>query len=98
MGKFYLVVAAGAGLLFALAASAQAGGGHGRTPGQAFNPPGLTRLPDAATTNGHFTNNYSTPAGGTISAPTAWTTKQTNNPGWNSSLVPPGLGSVPPSH
>jgi hypothetical protein len=92
MGKSFVAMAASAALLLALTASAEAGG---RTRGAPFNPPGLTHLPTQGTTNGHFTTGYTTPAG-TISAPTSWTTK-TNNPGWNSSLVPPGLGNVPPS-
>ena len=96
MGRWYIAIAASAGLLLALAASAQAGGGHGRAPGQAFNPPGLSNLPTQATTHANF--GRLTNSTGTISTPPGWA-NQTSNPAWSSTLgtVPPGLGT-PPGH
>jgi hypothetical protein len=99
MGKFHLSLAAGAGLLIAFAASAEAGG-RTFTSGTTFAPPGLTHLPSAATTNGNFNStSINTPSGSTsISTPSGWA-NQTNNPGWSSTLgtVPPGLNN-PPGH
>ena len=95
MGKFYLAVATSAGLLFALAASAEAGGGHGRTPGAAFTPPGWTNNTvgqQHSGTGGTWSSNSATGV-----QPPGWshnTTGQAN--GWNATLgggVPPGLKS-----
>ncbi len=86
MRKFYLVVAAGAGLLLAMGASAEAGGG--RTPGAAFTPPGFSQ--------GQKNGNWGTNPTGTPQPP-GWdrnVTGQTN--GWNTTLtnsIPPGLQS-----
>ena len=60
MGKFYLVAAAGVGLLFALAASADAGGRRtGQLPGQPFTPPGFSH-----NTTGQTNGNWNATLGG----------------------------------
>ena len=90
MRKPYVVAIAGsAGVLLALATSAQAGGGHGRTPGQAFTPPGFSRN-TTGQSHGSWTN----------SQPPGWSHNSTGQiNGWGNSLgsggVPPGLGSPP---
>jgi len=92
MGKTYIAIAASAGLLLALTASAEAGG-RSFAPGTTFAPPGLTHLPSAATGHANFGTTTTTPS---FSSPPGWshnTTGQTQ--GWNSSLVPPGLNNPP---
>jgi hypothetical protein len=92
MGKLYLSVAAGAGLLLALAASADAGGGRsGQISGQAFTPPGFGHVANSpAVTHGNW-DTTTTPG---IPRPPGWS----QNTGWNTSLgaVPPGLAKCPP--
>jgi hypothetical protein len=98
MGKSFVAIAASAGLLLALAASAEAG--NGRTPGQAFAPHGLTNLPSATSHAGFGTTTVGTT---TMSTPPGWRDNNgtSSNPGWGATLggtVPPGLGPVPPGH
>jgi hypothetical protein len=96
MGKFYLVAAAGVGLLFALAASADAGGRRtGQLPGQPFTPPGFSHNTTGQTHANWGTNSVSgqpQPPGFSHN-----TTGQTNG-NWNATLggVPPGLAKCPP--
>jgi hypothetical protein len=97
MGKLYLSVAASAGLLLALAASADAGGGRSvQTTGTVFVPPGFSHAPS----NGNWGSSTVTTSSGpnTISTPHGWQ-KQSDNPSWNTSLggpIPPGLSKCPP--
>ena len=58
MGKFYLVVSAGAVLLFALSVSAEAGG-SGRTSAAPFTPPGFSHNTTGQTNGNWGTNTVS---------------------------------------
>ena len=95
MGKFYVVAAAGVGLLFAFAASADAGGRNGQLPGQPFTPPGFSHNDIGRTNSGNWgtksVSGQPQPPGFSHNT----TTGQTNN--WNATLggVPPGLGKCP---
>jgi|SRR5215831_11972018 len=98
MGKFYISVAAGAGFLLALAASADAGGRSQQTAGAVFVPPGFTHAP--SNSNWGTSNVVTTPGSPavTINTPPGWQ-KKSDNPSWNSSLggpIPPGLSKCPP--
>jgi hypothetical protein len=93
MGKFCLSVFAGAGLLLALVASADAGGRTGQS-GQAFIPPGFGHVATTpAPSHADWTTNTST--GQTFIQPPGWSN---NHPHWNDSLgtpLPPGLAKCP---
>lgn len=93
MRKPYVVAIAGsATLLLALAGYAQAAGGHGRTPGQSFTPPGFSR-----NTTGQSRGNW--PNG----QPPGWSRNSTGQiNGWGNSSgaggTPPGLSGPPGRH
>lgn len=90
MKKSYVVAIAGStAVLLALAGSAQAGHGHGRTPGQPFTPPGFSRN-TTGQSHGNWTNGQ----------PPGWSHNSTGQiHGWGNSSgtggVPPGLGGPP---
>jgi hypothetical protein len=95
MGKFYLSVAAGAGLLMALAASADAKGGrNGQAAGQPFTPPGFSHNTTGQTNANWGTNSMSgQPQPPGFSHDTTGQTKAK----WDDTLggVPPGLSKCP---
>jgi hypothetical protein len=90
MTKPYVFAIAGsAALVLALASSAQAAGGHGRTSGQAFTPPGFSKN-TTGQSHGNWTNGQ----------PPGWSRNSTGQiNGWGNASgtggVPPGLGSPP---
>jgi hypothetical protein len=89
MGRFCLSVFAGAGLLLALVASADAGGRTGQISGSAFTPPGFGHVPTSAQTQAGWTTNTNT----NQPQPSGWSNGSSH---WNDSLgVPPGLAKCP---
>jgi hypothetical protein len=90
MGKFCLSMVASAGLLLALVASAEAGGGRTlQQPGQAFTPPGFGQASTNANAHAGWTTNSNTGQ----PQPSGWTNGSSH---WNDSLgVPPGLAKCP---